>query len=916
MAHNVHARNHAASGNRATATRIQDALSDAMAADGRIPRHRFVWRFLASLSALMLSVYQPAMPQEALADDWKPVPREPERDADPRNPFGSGPDHRARGRQNWNTDLYRSPVPPIRLAANEGSEGGSKQRFDIPAGDLETALISFSKQTGVESLYPSDLVAGRQTQGLEGDFTPEEGLSALLAGTGLAAVFSASGTVTLQLSGMPVMATPVQAAPSDQAKPIKVPEVVVKEVKERPKSWEEAVDGYKADYSSAVTRTPMSIDENPTSIGVVTRDVIRDTFARSQMDAFEGVSGITRSTTYGRGETFNIRGFQSNFRNGSFNAMRSNGLPIDGIWAPDFGVVERYEIVKGPASIVGGASTPGGLINRITKTPQRQNFSTTEFQAGSYGFLRGMVDANGVMPGHEDIRGRLVFAVEDGGNFVDNSPVRQYTVAPSVEFDVFKGAGKLLIVGMYQHFDGAIYPGYPLLNDGTMLNIPRTRNFGGGAPNGARTQYTGYNGEVHYDHKFIHDIKLSVKGKYSNSYLSQKTIYSYSPGGIPLNGDSYFNSALQQNRFDTYAGELNLSKEFELGGQKHEILAGVDYRDMTQNYSVGYIYLPSNAAPVLDNVFNPQNLVQTAADSVYTEAANLQNNNTKQKLKQLGIFAQAIIRPIERLTLVVAGRHDRADQQFVNKFSLEQENAMQSAWTGRFGATFKVATGANVYGGIQQSFEPQLGVTSDGSVIEPTRGLSYEVGAKLNLLNDRLRFTTALFRTYLNNVANPDPNNNRFVIAVGQERNQGAEFDVNGQPIPGLNLNANFAYINAKITEDNDPALVGQRSAAPQYVGRVFGTYELQSGPLRGFGFGGGVYFVGDYDTQLPNRILVNPYERVDGVLFYRGSKKWDVSFNLRNLLNAKYIENPGTINWANSFGAPISAFGTVRVYF
>ncbi|MGC4097093.1 MAG: TonB-dependent receptor [Nitrospira sp.] len=889
--------------------RVQTALE--RAAD-ITHRSGLSWRVLMSVSSLALGLYHPAMAQDEPWRDRSLVPRQPESGF---RPFGDVP-----GRSNGSDESARVwTSTPYRIAMQDG-DGPPTHHFEIPAGELQAALTAFSRQTEVQLLYLSDLVSSLQTSGLHGDYTVDDALRILLKGTGLEHRFSDHKTVVVQRAGRAeeIGSPHLASAEGDGNKPIKVPEVVVKDVRERP-TWTTPVDGYKADHASTITRNTMSIDETPVSIGVVTRDMIRDTFARSQMDAFESVSGMTRSTTYGRGETFSIRGLASNNRVGSFNAMRGNGLPIDGIWAPDWGIVERYEVVKGPASIVGGAASPGGLINRITKTPQRHNFTTTEFQAGSYGLLRGMIDVNGVLPINDNVRGRMVVAVEDGGNFVDNTPVRQYTVAPSVEFDLFKGAGKLLVLGMYQRFDGAIYPGYPLRSDGTMLEIARTRNFGGGAANGARTTYTGYSGELHYDHRFIHDIKLSVKGKYSNSYLHDKTIYSYAPGGIPLNGDSYFNSGLQKNRFDTYAGELFLSKEFNLWEQKHEILAGADYRDMSQNYLNGYIYLPAGGTPVLDNVFNPRNLVQApGGDQPYIDAAIAAggSNFNRQQLKQVGAFAQAVVRPTQRLTLVFAGRHDRADQQLLNKVTGENDEFMRQAWTGRFGATYKVTQWMNIYGGIQQSFIPQFGRTSAGQVLKPETGINYEIGAKLNMLEERLRITTALFRTYRENVSVIDPTNNRFQMTVGEQRHQGVEFDVNGQPMPGLNLNINFAYLDAEITKDTRPEFIGQRANSPNYVGRVFGTYQIQSGTLQGFGFGGGVYFIGDYDLLLPNRVKVDPYERVDAVVFYRGSQRWDVSINVRNLLNARYIENPGTINWANRFGAPVSAFGSVRVYF
>jgi iron complex outermembrane receptor protein len=907
--------------------RIQAAVVAAADTVAGYDRKRFTWGFIVSLSALALGSYHPAMAQDKRLQDWKQGPYDPDQDelALRANAKSGRSAFDLAGRAARTPDYDRGAAPPIRLAANEDPPGGSKQPFDVPAGDLEGALFTFSGQANLQILYSSDLVTGLRTRGVQGDYTPDEALTRLLADTGLEYRYSNPTTITLHRSDSPGAAAAgaagaagaaAAASQAQPSKPVKVPEVVVKEVVERTPA-NDPPDGYKADYSSTVTRSQMSIDENPTSVGVVTRDLIKDSFARTQNDAFEAVSGVSRSNTrLGRSEGINIRGFEVCSFGGNFNGMKVNGLPTDCVFAPDWGIVERYEIVKGPTSIVGGAANPGGIVNRITKTPQRFNFTTVESNVGSYGLARGMVDANGVMPNHQDIRGRLVFAVEDGGNFIDFTPVRQYTVAPSAEFDLFKGAGKLLIVGTYQKFQGASYPGWPFTSDGKMLDVPRTRNFGGGAGVGAYTSYTGYNGEVHYNHQFIHDIKLSAKGKVSKSDLTDNVVYSYTPGGIPPTGDSYLNNGFRHTRFDTYAGELTLSKEFSLFGQKHEILAGADHRDMTQHFFLGYTYLPEGGPFVIDNVFNPRNGIRVASDSFLTSTATEPRRST---LKQTGVFAQAIVRPFERLTLVLAGRHDEADSTNRNTVTGQQNDQTRSAWTGRAGATVKVTEWMNVYGGVQQGFAPQPFVLTRGNqMLEPEKSINYETGAKLNFFDDRLRITTAVFRTYLRNADTIDPADPRFSIAVGEQRHQGVELDVNGQPTPGLNLNVAFTYLDAEITKDNSPGFIGStpRLVPRDYFGRVFATYELQSGPLRGFGFGGGVYLTGGYELSLPNVVSTDPYQRVDAVLFYRGNKRYDVTVNLRNLLNAKYIESPGTINSYNSFGAPISAFASLRVFF
>jgi iron complex outermembrane recepter protein len=917
MAHKQSTRHHLTPECRAAAACVRTAQSAPTTKEVGAPRHRFTRSLLASLSALALNVYHPSMPSDVRADDWTPTPREPEQDTDPWDRAGKGIDTRRPWRLGWKSDVYRTPPSALRMAAIEGSEGGSKQRFDIPPGDLESALIRFSRQTSIKSIYQSDLVAGRRTQGVEGDYTPGEALRGILSGTGLQYQFSDANTVVLEpISRSEVLGQPPSVLSPRETEPVKVPEVVVKDVRERP-TWTTPVDGYKADHASTVTRSTMPIEEIPTSIGVVTRDVIKDTFSRTQSDAMEAVSGMSRSIqtgALGRAEGINIRGFE--VCRGNFNGMRVNGLPTDCVFAPDWGLVERYEVVKGPVSIVGGAATPGGVINRITKTPQRSNFATVESNFGSYDFYRGLIDANGVIPNHETIRGRLVLAIEEGGNFVDFTPVRQYTAAPSVEFDLFNGAGKLLVLGTYQHFNGASYPGWPLMSDGSMPSVPRTRNFGGGAGVGAHTNFTGYNGELHYDHQFIHGIKLTARGKYQKSELTDNTLYSYAYGGIPQSGDSYISNALRKRRFDTYAGELFLTKEFSLFGQKQEILAGADYRDMTSKFLTGYTYLPAGGSPVIDNVFNPLRRISAASDAFL---ASQVSDPRRVTLKQTGVFGQTVLRPFHRLTIVLAGRRDEADSTHRNTLTGVQDERTDSQLTGRAGATVKVTEWMNVYGGVQQSFAPQpFFRTRNEQMLEPETGINYEVGAKLNLFQNRLLVTTALFRTYRRNVPTVDPTDARFSIAVGEQRHQGVEFDVNGQPIPGLNLNAAFTYLDAVITEDNDPTVVGSYPiwVPRSYVGRVFATYQLQSGPLQGLGFGGGVYFQGGYELSAPNAISTDPYQRVDALLFYRRSNRYDVTVNIRNVLNQRYIESPGLLHGFNGFGAPITAIASLRVFF
>lgn len=70
--------------------------------------------------------------------------------------------------------------------------------YNIAAQDLNAALLSFADRAGLQLAYDADLVEGLRSAPLNGGFTPADGLTRLLAGTGLGFQFSSANSVTLQ----------------------------------------------------------------------------------------------------------------------------------------------------------------------------------------------------------------------------------------------------------------------------------------------------------------------------------------------------------------------------------------------------------------------------------------------------------------------------------------------------------------------------------------------------------------------------------------------------------------------------------------------------------------------------------------------------------------------------------------------
>ena len=125
-------------------------------------------------------------------------------------------------------------------------------------------------------------------------------------------------------------------------------------------------DTYYAPIANTATKTDTPLLETPVSIQVVDETILRDQNALKIADAVRNVSGVQAQHFFGgSSERFLVRGFLQStvgFRNGA-------RVPLKKF---DLANVERVEVLKGPASMLYGPGDPSGMINVVTKKPQKE----------------------------------------------------------------------------------------------------------------------------------------------------------------------------------------------------------------------------------------------------------------------------------------------------------------------------------------------------------------------------------------------------------------------------------------------------------------------------------------------------------------------------------------------------------------
>jgi len=174
-------------------------------------------------------------------------------------------------------------------------------------------------------------------------------------------------------------------------------------------------NGYAATNSISGTRVNTAIKDIPVQITVITEQLIEDFSYERVEDAVVMDATITRrSRNEGNfNENFTIRGFRS-----SLNLR--NRIPYKGF--TDSSMIDRIEIVKGPAAVLYGLSDPGGLVNIITKKPLNVKHTSVNFRVGSESNQRVEWDTGGPLDeegkSFSVSRGRTIKAItsvqEDG----------------------------------------------------------------------------------------------------------------------------------------------------------------------------------------------------------------------------------------------------------------------------------------------------------------------------------------------------------------------------------------------------------------------------------------------------------------------------------------------------------------------
>jgi catecholate siderophore receptor len=708
----------------------------------------------------------------------------------------------------------------------------------------------------------------------------------------------------------------------------------------------ERENDYKADQAGSPKYTQPLVD-TPQTVIVIKKELFQQQGAVTLTEALRNTPGVGtfflgENGSTNTGDAIYMRGFDSS------GSLFVDGIRDIGSVSRDVFNIEQIDVLKGPAGTDTGRGAPTGSINLNSKQPQLRNFGDASIVAGSADRLRGTADVNRVLDGHRGIAVRLNVMDQDNGNPArDEVKDKRWAVAPSIAFGL-RGPTQLYLDYLHVKQDNRPDGGVPTIGlPGYTSPDPKRPYLGTAAPVDPQNFY-GSVGDFDkvkadmftaiLDHEFSHHMRLrntSRYGKTQQFYLLSAFMGTSANIVTPNQADpsgwtlARTTRTLKDQQNTILANQTVLTSEFDTGSLRHTLVSGLDLSSEKQS---NWSYNGTGTLPPA-NLYRPDPGILAGGVDLVRSGARTQGQVDTQSAYLLDT-----IKVGERWQFGASARIDRFDVDYdavtlstaaanptlpVNTPIPAHIALSDHVVSGKLSALYKPTSYSSVYALWANSKQPPgSNLTLSGSansasnpIFQPQVSTTTELGAKLDLLKQRLALTAALYRTEVKNEVEQDPVDLKY-YQTGRKRVQGVELGVTGELTRHWLLSAGYAWMDTSVESGKLVTALGENalSYTPKQAFTSWTTYTFPFG----LQVGGGVRYQGRLlrgtDGAVGTPAYADDYWVTDATAAYTVNRWLDLRLNVYNLFDKRYIAAINKSGYRYTPGAP--RWGSVTANF
>lgn len=650
------------------------------------------------------------------------------------------------------------------------------------------------------------------------------------------------------------------------------------------------------DVSGTGNRVGLDPLDSPESSTVIDDEVMDDQQITNVDDILKNDASLSNEGSFGSRSNFRSRGFSLN---PTGNYLR-NGLLYFFLDAPAIEIIDRVEVLKGPASFLYGPGSPGGMINFITKKPQEEDFNNAGVQAGSWDYYRAYADLN---QSTENVDFRANVAVQDANSFRDVYYQDRELLDLSAEGETFANTDSWFNIN-FQNSDQPQDTGLVAIGDhvadlpsNTYLNQDWTKTEQSSI-NSFLDNYT----ELNYDWT-LHSA-LFYQHVHRDRILSNLLL------NDDESGDFRYNIYRRLDTWNYYNALIETMGDVQLFNWDQKLLFGATYSLMdheaqetdaivTQTYSI----------------YDPPTLPEPALDD-FEDPTNVLTHN-------FGFYAQDVVQLHKKWEVIFGARFDTYQ---TDSATLTESNVQHTS--PHLALLYKPLYFWSNYISYSEGFEFNAPVSDRnavnfGEALDPTLSEQIELGSKMELFDSHLLLSAALFDILRHNQpiteeTDSDDPSEVIVVQRGEQHHQGLELAAQGKVYENWTILGTLMWLDAEFSEDNDPDVAGNQPAAvPKLAATLWGEYRFHTGDLKNFAINSGVFYEGERYGDDQNTFILDAYARIDaGVGYYfpirEEEKELAIRLNIENISDVAYYYGYRRTNV--TVGSPRSVWLTVEL--
>ncbi len=653
-------------------------------------------------------------------------------------------------------------------------------------------------------------------------------------------------------------------------------------------------DAYKVDTSTLGKLTTPLIDV-PQSVDAISEQELQDRGVTDFNQALHTVPGVTIGAGEFKsiGNSPTIRGFVAR------TDMFLDGIRDYGDYFRDPFNLESIEVLEGPASILFGRGSTGGVIEQGSKLPKLQEILAATLTGGTDSTRRATIDVNEPLAALSEGAAFRINVMGHKAQVTDRNDVvtSRWGVAPSLSLGL--GTPTRLTFSYFHQYNDDI-PDYGIPYFGALpAPVPRDTYYG------FRDDFMKTRtdiGSIKLEHDFSSSFTLQNTVRYA-SYgrdfrFSEPLIATTIPLSTPLTAvrvtrNDNTGRSVDTMLWDQFFGTLR----WDAGAVQNTSVIGVE----GGHEKAAPLFENSSGVPTSSLLTPNENLNFTATSTYPRYWTHLSANSAAPFLINTATLDRW------EATLGLRWDYFHVDYNDIN-FSTTVPGKVKTTdhiphldemLSYRAALAYKPQPNGSIYFSFGTSFNPSaedLSLISssrsfslNNANLDPEKNRNYELGSKWELLEGRLDLSGAIFRAEKTNARVPDPQNILLNILAGSQRVDGAETRVSGRLTSNWQVIAGYTYLDSKVTKTAPGAApVGAPLMnTPKHGLTFWSVYELSR-----FEFGGGGRFVASQYTQnVPPTKTVPGFWTFDAMVKYAVTAHVAAQVNVNNLTNRYYYD-------------------------